>query len=142
MFIYWHFLTVFFPLPFSPLILPFPTWQLPHVNPFSFLVNSSTIILPPPLAVSLIFMSLSLFCLLVQFVHYIPHMGEIIWYFSFSDWLISLSIMFSRSIHTVTKGKIFSFLWPRSIPLCKCPMVVSSSHLWMDTWATSICWQL
>ena len=28
---------------------------------------------------------------------------------SFSDWLISLSIMFSRPIHTVAKGKIFFF---------------------------------
>ena len=41
-------------------------------------------------------------------------------YFSFSDWFISLSIMFSRSIHAVTKGKTFFFLWPSSIPLCKC----------------------
>ena len=30
-------------------------------------------------------------------------MNEIIWYLSFSDWLISLSIMFSRSIHTIAK---------------------------------------
>ena len=41
-------------------------------------------------------------------------------YLSFSDWLISLSIMFSRSIHALTKGKISSFLWLCSIPLCKC----------------------
>ena len=39
--------------------------------------------------------------------------------FSFSDWLIALSIMFSRSIHAVTKGETFFFLRPRSIPLCK-----------------------
>ena len=36
-------------------------------------------------------------------------MSEILWYFSFSDWFISLSIMFSRSIHTVAKGKTFGF---------------------------------
>ena len=35
-------------------------------------------------------------------------MSEII-YLSFSDWLISLSIMFSRSIHAVAKGKSFFF---------------------------------
>lgn len=31
------------------------------------------------------------------------------WYLSFSDWLISLSIMPSRSIRTVAKGKISFF---------------------------------
>ena len=59
-------------------------------------------------------MSLFLFCLLVQFVHQIPHMSEIIWYLFFSDWLLSLSIMFSRSIHAVAKGKIFSFFVAKS----------------------------
>ena len=32
-----------------------------------------------------------------------------IWYLSLSDWFISLSILFSRSIHAVTKGNIFLF---------------------------------
>ena len=36
------------------------------------------------------------------------HMSGIIWYLSFSDWLISFSIM-SRSIHTVAKSKTFFF---------------------------------
>ena len=36
-------------------------------------------------------------------------MSEIIWCLSFSDWLISLSIMLSRSTHAVTKGKISFF---------------------------------
>ena len=31
------------------------------------------------------------------------------WYLSFYNWLISLSIIFSRSIHAVTEGKIFFF---------------------------------
>ena len=47
-------------------------------------------------------------------------MSEIKWYLSFSDYLISLSIMFSRSIHAVAKGEISFFLWLSSIPLCKC----------------------
>ena len=34
------------------------------------------------------------------------------WYLSFSDWFISLSIMFSRFIHAVAKGKFFFFFWP------------------------------
>ena len=37
-------------------------------------------------------MSLSLFCLLVQLVHQIPHMRKIIFFSSFSDWLISLQV--------------------------------------------------
>ena len=52
-------------------------------------------------------MSLSLFRWIAQFVHQIAHMSEIIWYLSFSDWLISLSIMLTRSIHSVAKGKGF-----------------------------------
>ena len=49
-------------------------------------------------------MLLVLFCLLVYFVHQIPFMVEIIEYMSFTDWLISLSIMLSSSIHAVSKG--------------------------------------
>ena len=56
-------------------------------------------------------------------------MREIIWYLSFSDWLISLNIMLSRSTHAVTKGKIFFFLQLSSILLCECPIVVLSTHL-------------
>ena len=39
------------------------------------------------------------------------------WYLSFSDWLISLSIMISRSIHTVAKGKIFFFFTAEWYPI-------------------------
>ena len=51
--------------------------------------------------------SLSLFFLLVQFIHYLPHKSEIIWYLSFSDRFISSSIIFSRSIHAIAKSTIF-----------------------------------
>ena len=37
---------------------------------------------------------------------YAPQMSEIIWYLSFSPWLISLSIIPSSSIHIGTNGKI------------------------------------
>ena len=47
--------------------------------------------------------SLFLFCL---FIVFISHINEITWYLSFPDWLISLSIMLSRSIHAVTEDKI------------------------------------
>ena len=39
-------------------------------------------------------------------------MSEITRHLSFSDWLISLSIIFSRSIHTVTMVRFPSFLQP------------------------------
>ena len=42
------------------------------------------------------------------------------WYLSFSAWLISLSMITSRSIHVVANGKIsFFFLWLINIPLCR-----------------------
>ena len=63
-------------------------------------------------------MSLSLFCLLVEFVHQIPPMSEIVWYVSFSDRLISLSIMFSRSMHVVTKSKIFFSFYSQVVFPC------------------------
>ena len=46
--------------------------------------------------------------------------------------------MFSRSIHTIPKGKLFFFFMPSSIPLCKCSMVVLYTHLPIDTWAASV----
>ena len=38
-------------------------------------------------------------------------------------------------MHAVAKGKGPSFLWPRSIPLCKCTTAVLPSLLLMDTCA-------
>ena len=49
---------------------------------------------------------------LVCFVAWIPLIVEIIWYLSFTAWLISLSIMLSSAIHAVTKDRssfFFSF---------------------------------
>ena len=36
--------------------------------------------------------------------------------------------------------KFSSFLRLRSIPLCKCPIVVFITHVLMDCWAASISW--
>ena len=75
------------------------------------LVNRITVFHPVPPSpldtVSLFYVSmlLFLFCLLVYCVHLIPHISEFRWYLSFTDWLISLSIIFSRSTHAVAKGK-------------------------------------
>ena len=45
----------------------------------------------------------------VFFYSYTPYMSEIIWYLSFSIWLISLSIIPSSSIHVVANGRICFF---------------------------------
>ena len=131
----------FFPLLFSPIIPPplSSHHAVVHVHGNFFLFAQSLCPLTSP--ASCPSMIVSLFCLLGQFVDEIPHMSEIIWYLSFSDWLISLSIMSSRSVHTVARGKFFYF-FKAKIPLCKCPIVVLSTHLWIDTWAVSISWQL
>ena len=45
------------------------------------------------------------------------HISEIIWYWPFSVWLISLRIMLSRFIHVAPNGKFPSFLYLHNIPL-------------------------
>ena len=47
---------------------------------------------------------------LVCFVDQVPMISDIIWYLSFTTWLISLSIMLSRSIHAAVKGMSSFFL--------------------------------
>ena len=104
------------------------------LNPFTFFIQA---LKPPPpdscQSVSCIYESVSI--LFVYFVHQIPHIREIIWYLSFSDWLVSLSIILSRSIHVVTKSMISSFLWPSNTPLCKYTTTFLSTHLLMGIWA-------
>ena len=79
-----------------------PSSSFHHYTSFSSpLVSSSLLHISMPII---------LFCLLVYFVHYIPLTGEFIWYLSFTPWLISLSIMLSRSIHAVGKGWCSFFL--------------------------------
>ena len=46
----------------------------------------------------------------LPFVDYVPVKGEIIWYLSLTTWLISLSIMLSRSIHAVSQDISSFFL--------------------------------
>ena len=132
---HYHLYPFYLSPPESPQCCPYP-WIL-------FTFCSISLPLVPSIAVNLLSIYESVSILLwVQFIHWIPHMSEIIWYLSFLDWLISLSIMFSRSIHAVTKVKFPSFLWPSSIPWCKCPIVVLSTHLLMDPRAASISWWL
>ena len=58
-------------------------------------------------------MNLFSFCLCV---FKISHICEIMWYLSFSVWLISLSIILSGSTHVVANGNI-AFLWRSNVPL-------------------------
>ena len=54
---------------------------------------------------------ISLFC------HQIPLIGEIIWYLSFTIWFTSLSMILSRSIHAIAKGRSSFFLSLHSLSL-------------------------
>ena len=69
-------------------------------NPFS----SDSCYCVPCIHEPLSILFISLFC---SFRSHI--LIEIIWYLSVSDWLISLNIIISRSIHAVMKGKIVFF---------------------------------
>ena len=122
------FYCIFCPLPFSPLIPPPHHQQSPHsMSSFSFLLNPSTPY--PSLQMSSCSLSsLSLFCLLGLFVHRFHIMSEIIWYLSFSDQLISLSVTSPGPPILSQRVKLSSFLHLSSIPLCKYPIVVCSKY--------------
>ena len=85
------------------------------MSPLSFLLNSSSLSPsppPPPLAVLCSpSRSLSLFGFLVQFVHQIPHMSEIIWYLSFSEWQLQETCLGSGSKNRRRKKTIPHSLW-------------------------------
>ena len=69
---------------------------------------------PFSLVTTILFVSMCFFffsyLFICYFQFYIPHRSEIIWFLTFSDWLISLKIIFSSSIHVVVNGSILSFL--------------------------------
>ena len=58
------------------------------------------------------------------------------------QWLISLSIKYSRCKHMAAIGRISFFLWLSIIPLC----IITTSYLYirllMGTWVASISWLL
>ena len=88
---------------FCPCILYSSSWK--PLSPLS--PSHSPLVIVRLLLTS---MSLVIFSLLFYFVDYVPIIGEIIWYLSFTAWLISLSIMLSNSIHAVAKGRSSFFL--------------------------------
>ena len=143
-FIYLFIFIVFFLLRCSALIPPAITILVSvSMSAFAFLLNpSTTYTLPPSLAVILLTIYESVPIFLVSSVSSLDSTCEWNHMLFFSVWLILLSIMFSLSIHTLTKGKIVFFLWPSHIPLCKCSTVALSTHLLMDIWSGSISWWL
>ena len=100
-------------------------WSLYPFFPFTF---SPTLHSPAPLAtISLVSVSTSLLLVfLFVFLYWIPHIGEIIRYLSFSAWLISLNITPSRSIYVVKNGKISFLSW-------------WSLHKLYKRWVTIVC---
>ena len=104
----------------------------------SLLVKStpfSTFVSPPLIPSSLLTTTLFFECMFLfdlfiyfgfLFVFYIPYMHEIIEYLSSSIWLISLSIMSSRSIHVITNGKMFHLFYGWVVFQCVC---VCLSHI-------------
>ena len=84
---------------FSFCLIPSPFRHNPAKTPSSLISASLFSVYE---SISILFVSL--------FYSLGPHISEITWYLSFSDWLISLSIMLSRSIYAVTKGKILAII--------------------------------
>ena len=106
-------------LPFHPQVLnqsphcclcPWVIHTCPNSFPFSFHHHPPSHSHLDTVSLFHISMPLVLFCSLVYFVHLTPLTGEIIWYLSFINWLISLSIIFSSSIHAVVEGRCSFFL--------------------------------
>ena len=110
-------------IPFPPLVLSMcPLQQFLKTLPPCPLLSLPT---SPMVTVSLFLISMSLiiFHLFVCFVDQVPLIGEIIWYLSFTAWLISLSIMLSSSIHAKQRVGFPSFFLLHSIPSCECTIV-------------------
>ena len=64
------------------------------LSPYIWPPSSFTILPLPSLLVTTMLLSVCVY----EFQVYIPHMSEIMWFLAFSDGLISLSIIFSRSM--------------------------------------------
>ena len=127
--------TIYFPITVTHFpLLPFPlviTILLSMFMRFFFFCLIPSPISPSPAMPSLLkaarLLSVyeSLFCLLVYFCSLIPHMSEIIWYLSFSDFLgiYFVSCYFTKFIHQVLVffffGGIFSVLYVQYHVTCK-----------------------
>ena len=119
-------MSAFSPLPSTPpqpVPPPSPTSTPPWFCPcvlYSSSYRPLSPLSPPhsPVAIVTMFlisMSLVIFCLLFSSVDYVPVKGEIIWYFSLTAWLISLSgIFIFRSLHAIAFDLFLPQWWPLS----------------------------
>ena len=114
------FVTIYHPLypllsphtPFSPVITILLSVSMRVFFLTYFIFFTQTLPTPHPSKGSqsvLCICAQSVSILFVYFVQQIPHISEITWYLSFSDQLISFSIIPARSIHAIAKGKICFF---------------------------------
>ena len=146
----------FFPLCLPTQPSPHSHSQSPHHCPCPWVLHTCSLTSPftffqpvltsclPLTTVSMFYVSmpLVLFCLVVYFVHQIPIVSEIIWYVSFTDWLISLRIRVSSSIHAVTKGKNSFFFTAVQYSIVLMYHSFLPTHLLMDNWAVPRSWLL
>ncbi len=98
--------------------------------------------LPSPLISC--FYSVTLHSIFVRYPAFPPvflcrfHLWETIWPLRFWDWLISLGMKFSTSIHLLANDKISFFLWLNRTPLCLYTTFSLSFLLLVGTQAGSI----
>ena len=83
-------------------------WSFPHLNSLHLLVPNSQSIHPLLSSWQPQVCSLSVF-FVDRFIFQIPHVSDVIWYFSFSFWLPLLSMIISRFIHVAANGIISFF---------------------------------
>ena len=77
-----------------------------YLNPFIFYYSNSLLMITTILLSVYVFVCLSY--LFIYFQIYIPHMSEIIWFLTYSVWLILFNMIFSRFLHDKpgSKGQI------------------------------------
>ena len=84
-------------------------------------------------------------CFLNKFIciiYKIPHVSDSIWYWSFSFWFISLSVIISSPILIAANGIFHSILWLSNIPLYIYTTPSLSIHLLMAIQVASVSWLL
>ena len=103
--------------PLCPAFNPTHLWLCPCILYTCYLMTLSLLspVTPTPLPSGycqciVFFFNVSSYILLACFLDQPPLTGEIIWYLSFNAWFISLSIMFSSSIHAIAKSRSSLFL--------------------------------
>lgn len=128
--------TIFLSVQFNSVSIFILLWnsspELFHLAKLKLYIHETIPHFPLQFLVTTILLSMNLTTL-------IPHVSGSIQYFSFCDWLISISIMSSLFVHVVTCDRIF-FLFKAGI-IFHCVYIyhifLSSIHPWMDFFTLS-----